>query len=348
MSAPAGYGKSTLLVDWLDDVALPTAWLSLDRQDHDPRTLLRDLASAIQGFAADGLHGFSARLAEAENADIESLVADFVSSVQTDVDDLFVLVIDDLNVLEGANRSLAVLDLIAQSTPLSMRLVLLTRSWTMIPSLPRLTAQRRAFTLTVRDLQFTDAEAVDFLNTIGVTDNGAQRSVVRRADGWAAALAILAEHHDPARRQELHSASQFILADFIEQEVLSRLGEEEVTLLEACAVLQTFDVGLIRELSGQRDAARRLRDLERATHLIVRLSNDDWYRVHAILRQHLLDRMQRDDHGRLTELRRSASALFARRGMRREAIEMALDAEDWSEAVREIKDLREDLYQHGE
>ncbi|MDA1003267.1 MAG: BTAD domain-containing putative transcriptional regulator, partial [Chloroflexi bacterium] len=302
----------------------------------------------IQCVAEGALEGFVARLATAERSDVDALVADFVASIQTDVDDLFVLVVDDLNILENAQRSLAVLDLIAQSTPLSMRLVLLTRSWTMIPSLPRLTAQRRAFTLTVRDLQFTDAEAVEFLNAIGLTDNPAQRGVVRRADGWAAALAILAEHHDPARGEDLDSASEFILADFIDQEVLSRLDDPEMTLLESCAILQTFDVSLIRDLSGQRDAGRRLRDLERATHLIVRLGSADWYRVHAILRGHLVDRLERDDYARLTELRRSAAALFARRGMRREAVEMALDAGDWSEAVEEIRDLREELYQHGE
>ncbi|MEX2229560.1 MAG: tetratricopeptide repeat protein [Dehalococcoidia bacterium] len=327
---------------------MPAAWVSLDRQDRDPRALLRDLALAIRNLAPSALRDFSERLTTAEYADIDNLVAEFVNSIQSEVDDLFILVIDDLNVLEDAPRSLAALDLIARSTPLSMRLVLLTRSWTMISSLPRLTAQRRAFTLTVRDLQFSDDEAIQFLASLGVIDEGAQRSVVRRADGWAAALAILAEHYDPTRRQEGDLASEFILADFLEQEVLSRLNVEDTGLLEACAILQTFDVGLIRDLSGSADAARRLRDLERATHLIVRLGGDGWYRTHAILRGHLVERLEREDPGRLTDLRRSASAIFARRGMRREAIEMALDAGDWSEALREIRDLREEMYQHGE
>ena len=352
VSAPAGYGKSTLAVDWLAELGLPSAWLSLDRQDRDPVSLIQDLTSAVRTINQSVLSSFAAALTRVgESPDVDSLLAEFVAAVQTEMDDLFVLVVDDLNALEEAPDAISVIDTLAQSMPLSARLVVLTRSWMMLPSLPRLSAQRRAFSLTVRDLQFTDDEAVDLLRAQGASDDAYDEpsfvSVIRRADGWAAALAILGEHFDRSRPADA-SAAEFILADFIDDEVLSRLEQDQLTLLESCAVLQSFDVPLVRELSGYRDAAKRLRELERATHLIVRLEDGEWYRIHGILREHLISRIYRDDPERLRKLRRSAAALYARRGMRRDAVEMTLDAQDWSEAVPEILELREELYQHGE
>ena len=349
VSAPAGYGKSTLIVDWIGGVNLPVAWLSLDRQDRDPLVLLRDLASAVRTIAPSALERFEGLLqSSGDRTDPEFAVSALGADIQTEIDEFFLLVIDDLNALEDCPLSVGLLDSFIQSTPLNVRVVLLTRSWTMLRSLPRLTAQRRAFTIAVRDMQFTDDEALDFVRRAGVTDEDQQLGVVRRADGWAAALAILAEHHDPNRPSGSGSASEFILADFIDDEVMSRLEPEHIDLLRACAILQSFDVGLVRDLSGHRDSARRLRELERATHLIVRLEDADWYRIHAILREHIIAEMERESADRLLELRRTASALYARKGMRREAVEMALQAGDWAEAVREIHELREDLYQQGE
>ncbi len=260
VSAPAGYGKSTLAVDWLAEVGLPACWLSLDRQDRDPLALLANLTSAVRGIAPDELQAFAERLENVgERADPSALVSEFAAVIHQSVDELFILVVDDLNALEGADAALELLDTLAQGLPLSMRLVVLTRSWTLLPSLPRLTAQRRALSLTVRDLQFSDDEALELLRVLGVTEGVAQASVIRRADGWAAALAILGEHADPTRPSDT-SASEFILADFVDQEVLARLASEQLDLLESCAVLQSFDVPLVRELSGHSDAARRLRE----------------------------------------------------------------------------------------
>jgi LuxR family maltose regulon positive regulatory protein len=364
ISAPAGYGKSTLAVDWLAELALPHAWLSLDRQDRDPHALVADLAAAVRTAFPDALDDFAERLEQAAGSEALALAGELAAAVQAEVDELFLLVIDECDALEGATDAIQVLDELVRAVPLNTRLCLLARNWTLIPSLARLTAQRRAFSLAARDLQFTDEEAVEFLRRAGIEESAEQSGLMRRADGWAAALAILAEHHEPGG-PAAGEASEFILADFIEQEVLSRLPVESVALLEACAVLQSFDVPLAREVSGSADAPRRLRDLERSTHLIVRLqalttadagqamrtprrTEPDWYRTHAILREHLLGRLEREDPERLRNLRRTAAALYARRGMRREAVEMALDAGDWIEAVEEIRELRDELYQRGE
>ena len=350
VSAPAGYGKSTLAVDWVDELGLPVAWLSLDDDYHDPVTLVSDLVASVRVPFPEALAQLAERLrAGAAPADASALVAEFAAAVQNDIDDLFVLVMDDLHALDDGQEALQVVDTLVRSVPLSMRLYVLSRSRPQFSSLTRMVAQRRARLLTAPDLQFTDDEAIEFLKRSGVLDSTSQSMLTRRADGWAAALAILADHYDPSRAGGgTDAASEFVLSDFVEQEVLARLPEPAAQLLEACAVFRSFDIPLAQALSDNPDAPALLRELERANHLIIPLQDGEWFRMHALLREHLLDRLAAGAPERLRQLRRSAAALFARRGMRREALGMSLDGGDWPEAVQELHELREELYQRGE
>src|SRR5690606_8500690 len=151
ISAPAGYGKSTLAVDWLDNLGLPAAWLSLDRLDRDAHTLVADLTDAVRLAFPGHLDRFAERLEHVAGArDSSTLAMEFAASVQSEVDDLFVLVVDDLDAIAGAEDSLAVVGQLARDMPESMRRYLLSRTWAPLPALPRLVAQRRAFALTAR------------------------------------------------------------------------------------------------------------------------------------------------------------------------------------------------------
>ena len=349
ISAPAGYGKSTLAVDWCDDLGLPTAWLSTDHRDTDPLTFVADLVGAVRVAFPETLQDVAARLeGGATPGDAIDLVGQFIASVHREIDDLFLLVIDDIHVLDDAPDALAVLDTLISGPPMSMRLYALSRTLPRLPSLTRMTAQRRAFSLSAEDLEFTDAEAIEFLRRSKIEAGAGQADVVQRAGGWAAALAILADHFDPSRpRGGTAPGSEFVLSDFIEHEVLGRLPPQQLALLTACSVLDSFDAEFAEALTGDPGAAALLRELEGTNHLITSLS-DRWLRMHALLREHLLDRLARDDRGRLLQLRRSAAALSARRGMRREAIDLSIDAEDWAEVVRELHDVREELFQRGE
>lgn len=349
VSAPAGYGKSTLAVDWCDDIGLPTAWLSTDRADTDPLTFVSDLVGAVRVAFPETLQDVATRLdARATPAEAIELIGQFIASVHREIDDLFLLVIDDIHVLDDAPEALAVLDALVSGPPMSMRIYALSRTLPRLPSLARMTAQRRAFSLGAEDLEFTNEEATEFLRRSGIEAGGGQLDVVQRAGGWAAALAILADHYDPSRpRGGTAPGSEFVLSDFIEYEVLGRLPPEQLSILSACSVLDSFDAEFAEALTGDPGAAMHLRELEGTNHLITSLS-DNWLRMHALLREHLLDRLARDERDRLLQLRRSAAALSARRGLRREAIELSIDAGDWAEVVRELHDVREELYQRGE
>ncbi len=348
VSAPAGYGKSTLAVDWYDAAGLPAAWLSVDRQDVDPLALLSNLVGSVRVAFPGALNDLSERLANgAEPGQATALVGQFVADVHREIDDMFLMVVDDLHVLEDAPETLELLDTLVRRLPMNMRLYALSRTWPRLPSLTRMTAQRRALSLGAADLEFTDDEAVEFMRRSGI-DGASNLEIVQRAGGWAAALAILADHYDPSRpRGGTAPSSEFVLSDFVEHEVLGHLSPPQLEVLTACAVLESFDAEYAEQLTGDGEARAHLRELEGTNHLISSL-NDRWLRMHSLLREHLLERLANNDPQRLLQLRRSAAALCARRGQRREAVNLSIEAEDWPEVVREVHDLHQELYQRGE
>ncbi|MDA1010293.1 MAG: hypothetical protein O2888_02330, partial [Chloroflexi bacterium] len=353
MTAPAGYGKSTLAVDWCEDAEIPLAWLSLDRQDTDPLALVRNIVGAVRRTFPDALEEVSERLdAGAQPAGAPAILAEVAGAIAAEIDDFFVLVLDDLHVLDEAPDALRVVDTFIRSTPMNMRLLLTSRTWPALGSLARLTAQRRVAALTARDLAFTPEEAASFLDAANVNDPEVRLRLVQRADGWAAALAVMVDHVDHASGDSLAPEYEFILGQFIGQEVLDRLSTQQLALLNACAVLPTFDRELAQSLSRNDQAGAVLRELEQSSRFLARLADADgegeWYRMHALVREHLVGRLEREDPGRLQELRRQAAALCARRGLLSTAMELSIAAGDWGEVVRELYDSGDSLYQRGE
>ncbi len=350
IGAPAGFGKSTLAVDWCAESALQAIWLSLDRGDTDPLTLIADLVGAVRQRFPAALEDLSARLAVgAAPQGAAALVAELGASIQSDVDELAVLIIDDLHLLDSAPQALDVVDTLIRSVPMNLHVIVLSRTFPSLPSLARLSAQRRAFTIAARELVFTPEEAEAFLAQSHVDDPEARAELAKRADGWAAALAVLADRYEPGRPRGVES--DFILDQFIDREVLDRLDSRHVNLLTSCAVMPLFDLEFAQALTGDPQAGATLRDLERTNHFLMRLGYGDtaeWFRMHALLREHLIGKLEREQPARLLDLRRQAAALAHRRGMVFEAMELSLDARDWSEVVRELDDQREALYQRGE
>ncbi|MGE3857849.1 MAG: hypothetical protein AB7G21_12910, partial [Dehalococcoidia bacterium] len=351
VSAPAGYGKSTLAVDWVTEAGLPVAWLSLDRQDTDPVVLLTNLMGAVRQAFPDALGGLLERLdLGGAPRSAPALAAEFSSAVQDEVDELFALVIDDLHVLDDAPEAAAVLDTLIRMLPMNLRPYLLSRTWPALGSLARLTAQRRTLTITARDLVFTDDEADTLLELSGLMDATARRDIRRRADGWAAALAVMADHYDPGRGLTGGADIGFVLTQFIDQEVLDRLSEDEESVLTACALLPIFDREFVQDMTRLEHTGATLRGLSQTNHLLQRLDDregGEWYRMHPLLREHLLQRLQRERPSQLLELRRNAAAACARRGRTSDAIDLSIEAQDWPGVVRELYDLREPLYQRG-
>ena len=289
VSAPAGFGKTTLLGGWAADRAdkgRPVAWLSLDEGDSDPARFLSYLVSALgrgtgeEGFGEDIL----AALRSPEPPRIEALAGALVNEVARlpgGVD----LVLDDYHSIEsgGVHRSVAFL---LENLPEGAHLVLAGRVDPLLP-LARLRARGQMVRLGVSDLAFTEEETRAFLRDVMGLDlsAGDVAKLGGRTEGWIAALQLAAlsmrDREDLPGFVEAFSGGHRDVLDFLAEEVLGRQPEEARDFLLKTSVLERMGGALCDAVTGRRGGQGMLERLERENLFVIALDDERrWYRYH--------------------------------------------------------------------
>src|SRR5207302_11327223 len=187
ISAPAGFGKTTLISEWVEGIERPTAWLSLDEGENDPARFLTYLVAALQTIAANIGEGVLGVLQSPQPPPPEAMLTALLNDLTTILDD-FVLVLDDYHVIEAKPVDQA-LTFLLEHLPPHMHLVIATREDPALP-LARLRAQGQLTELRVIDLRFTQVEAGGFLNQV-MGLNREAHDIARRAErteGWTPRL----------------------------------------------------------------------------------------------------------------------------------------------------------------
>jgi LuxR family transcriptional regulator, maltose regulon positive regulatory protein len=277
--APAGYGKSTTLLEWARQDARPFAWVALERADDDPEHLKASLARAT-----DPLTG----------RDCE-----------------FVLVLDDVQHLRSKAAREVLADLVEHPPP-GARVVLASRCAPPL-ALGRLRAHREVFELSPRDFVMTRGEAAALLELAGVRlDATDVDTLVRRTEGWPAGLYLAAlalrDEPDPPAAVARFGGDDRIVADYLTDALLADLPAEQVAFLQRTSVLDRLSGPLCDAVLAQAGSAGILRDLARANALVVRLDrSDEWYRHHGLLAQMLRAELRRREPELEGELHRRAS-----------------------------------------
>ena len=362
LSAPAGFGKTTLVSEWIAHTpGLPVAWLSLDEDDNDPARFLAYLISALNtlkpgvGTAALDL------LASPQSPPTKSVLATLANSLATLPDD-FVLVLDDYHVLtESAVQ--AALTYLLDHQPAQMHLVVLSRADPPLP-LARLRARGQLLELRAADLRFTPDEAIAFLNQtmkLGLTTAGVM-VLEAETEGWIAGLQLAALCLAPsgagaAGTQEPDDASAFIAAftgsnrfvlDYLVEEVLARQPAQIQRFLLQTAILDQFCAPLcaavVEDDQGVPAAQAILETLERLNLFIIPLDHERrWYRYHHLFAEFLRSNLLQAQPALLPELHRRAAGWYEQHGFPYEAVGHALDAKDWERAARLIESIAQDV-----
>jgi LuxR family maltose regulon positive regulatory protein len=309
LSAPAGYGKTVLLADWVRTGGdQQTAWVSLDSDDNDPRRFwsavvnsLLALASsrASRGLSPEPAAGL-ARLAELTAlpgmaGDVD--VVEEVAGVLEALDQPMRLVLDDVHELTGrdALRGLARL---VRRRPAGLQLVLASRADPPI-SVPRLRLEGRLHELRADALRFTLEDTASLMRAIGREVEPAQLAMLQaRTEGWAAGLRLaslaLGRSEDPAGFLISFSGDERSVAEYLTVEILDGLGPVTQDFLRAVSLCSPLPAGLAAELSGRPDADEVLDELAHETALVERTPSGS-YRIHPLLRSHLVADLTR--HG---------------------------------------------------
>jgi LuxR family maltose regulon positive regulatory protein len=281
--APAGYGKTTTLLDWAQHDERPFAWVALERADDDPEHLRASLARA-----ADPL---------------------------TSRDREFVLVLDDVQLLTS-EAAIDVLAGLVEHPPPGAHVVLASRCEPPLP-LGRLRAHREVLELTPRDFIMTRGEATALLELAGITLSAADvETLVRRTEGWPAGLYLAAlslrEEPDPPAAVARFGGDDRIVSDYVADALLADLPTEQVAFLLRTSVLDRLSGPLCDAVLAQDGSASTLRDLARANALVVRMDRtDEWYRYHGLLGQMLRAELRRREPQLEAELHRRASRWHA-------------------------------------
>src|SRR5437660_980 len=328
ISAPAGFGKTTLVSEWFAGCELPTAWLSLDEGDNDPTRFLTYLVAALQTIAATIGEGVSGVLQSPQPPPTEAILTALLNDMTT-IKDHFVLVLDDYHVIAAKAVDHA-LTFLLDHLPPHMHLVIATREDPPLP-LARLRVGGQLTEVRVTDLRFTPSEAAGFLNQVMGLNLSAEdiAALERRTEGWVAGLHLAAlslqGQQDTTGFIRSFTGSHHFVLDYLLEEVLGQQSESLQTFLLRTSILDRLcgplcDAVLMDpSVSGQ----ETLEYLEHANLFLVPLDNErSWYRYHQLFAELLRQRLNQittsstgDERDGVAELHSRASQWFEDHGL---------------------------------
>ncbi|MEN3267226.1 LuxR C-terminal-related transcriptional regulator [Pseudonocardia sp.] len=363
VSAPAGFGKTTVLGDWLTHLDQRQAhpqvgWLSLDDGDNDLTRFLTHLVAALRNAALDL---DSSILESVGTASVPAVLTALVNDVSRAGEDApgqqWVLVLDDYHAV-GASEVHEAVTFLLDHLPDHLHLVLATRS---DPPLPLAGLRSRGQLAEVRaaDLRFTASEAREFLNrAMGLDLTPADVGALdERTEGWIAGLQLAAlslrgisEREQVAAFIEAFTGSDRFVIDYLADEVLARQPAQVRDFLLGTAVLARLTGPLCDAVTGRGDGATMLEELERGNLFLVPLDTKrSWYRYHHLFADVLHARLLAEQPELVRALHERASAWFNSRGLIEDAVRHALAAEDFDraaylmeEALPELRRTRQD------
>lgn len=346
ISAPSGYGKSTVLADWAGETDARVAWLTLDENDNDPVRFCTYVLAALDHVAPGALAAGMPLIQNAYSGLSDTTLVPRLINLLATIDGDAVLVLDDYHTLRQDNVAVheAMLYFV-EHLPAQMHVILSTR--TVAPlRVSKLRVQRRILELRIDDLRFTEEEAQAFLEArTGIklpTEVSAQ--IQARTEGWVAGLQLAAlaleEHPDVADRLVDAIGQHRYVVDFLADEVLLRLSDKVRERVLRIAALDRFNADLCDALPGVSDSQTTLETLERENAFLVPLDDvRGWYRFHMLFAEVLRRRLRQKHQAEIPELYRQASAWHENNGAANEAVRYAWLAGDEQSAVRIVRDI---------
>jgi LuxR family maltose regulon positive regulatory protein len=339
VSAPAGFGKSTLLGAWVAAVSAGdrrVAWLSLDPRDDDPARFWRYFVTALSGLEPGCGDTALALLSSPQAPQVMTIL----TTVLNDLDALtgeVVLVLDDYHVIASTSIHEA-MGFLLDNLPSRVHLVVVTRADPALP-LPRLRARGELLELRAHDLRFGPEDATTYFEQMGLdlTENQVGELVVR-TEGWVGGLQMAAlalqDHPDVPHFIDAFSGSNRYVMDYLAEEVLTRQTQAGRDFLLQTSILDRLCASLCDAVTGEHDSQEVLERIEHANLFIDPLDDvRGWYRYHQLFADVLNQRLQHEHPELVPGLHRRASAWFATRGLMLDAIPHALAGKDLDRAV---------------
>lgn len=348
ISAPVGFGKTTLVSHWVAQCNTPIAWLSLDEGDSDPTRFLTYLITALQPIAPNIDGGLLAALQAGQPPPTEWVLTALLNAFSGVSEDV-VLVLDDYHLIDSKLVDHA-LTFFLEHLPAPMHVVIVTREDPNLP-LARLRASHQLTELRATDLRFTPHETAEFLHQMTDAQLSSSELAVleTRTEGWVAGLQLavlsMRDHHDvPGFIREFAGDDRYIV-DYLAAEVLRRQPEAMRRFLLETSIVERLNGSLCDAITDGSGGAAQLETLQRGNFFLIALDDKrHWYRYHQLFADVLSLHLQTERTDQVAVLHQRASRWYEVNGSPSEAIQHALAATDLVRAAdlieRAVPDLR--------
>jgi LuxR family maltose regulon positive regulatory protein len=352
VSAPAGYGKTTLVTEWLSSGEHPFTWLSLDGNDADPAQFLTYLVAALRGIDPAIGHAAQAMLRAPQLPPLQALLTSLVNDIAT-TPQPFVLVLDDYHLVHATPIHQHLTFLLEHGPP-RMHLVIVTREDPLLP-LSRWRARGQMMEIRQADLRFTEGEAADLLQRMMRLELSSAdvAALHQRTEGWVAGLQLAAislrGRDDVQQLVQSFAGSHHYILDYLIEEVFQRQPADVQDFLLMTSVLDRFTAPLCNALTGRDDSHDVLLALEHGNLFTVPLDESrQWYRYHHLFADLLRQRLRRVRAPDLVaRLHMEASLWYESGGLTGDAVHHALAAPDWERAATLIRNVGETMLKSG-
>jgi len=338
ISAPAGFGKTTLVSEWIAGCERPVAWLSLDEGDNDLSRFLSYTIAALQTIKSEIGAELLGALQLPQPPQTDALLTNLLNEITT-IPHNFILVLDDYHLIDSQPVDDALAFLIKHQPP-HMHLVIASREDPALP-LVKLRAGGHLAELRAADLRFTPGEAAEFLNRVMELNLSKEEisALETRTEGWIAGLQLAAismqGYEDIAGFIQSFTGSHHFVLDYLIEEVLQQQSESSLTFLLHTSILKRMCGPLCDAVLGNThpSAQQTLERFHRANLFIIPLDNERrWYRYHHLFAELLRQRLGKPAY--LADLHLRASAWYETYHDLAEAFQHAIAAADFERAAR--------------
>ena len=352
-SAPAGYGKTTLLVDFANDLDVPVCWYSLDTSDQDPRFFLEGILASIRFRFHDFGQLTQSRLLMAEDLAREAvhLIGLITGEIHATIPDFFLVVIEDYHFVEDSDSVKRLLDLFLDRAPDNCHIIISSRTSVDLPTISKLASQRQVAILDTACLSFTATEVKDLLAThygLHLSDTEADK-LATDTEGWI--LGILLSTHSLRAggfHKEVPTLTQQNIFQYLASEVYDRQPSDIQSFLLTSSILDEMEPEFCNALLGLVNSRKLLHNIERRNLFMKRIDGKKtWYSYHPLFREFLQAKLSEEKPEHVALLHCKAASLFEQDQRWNEAITHFLRAGRYDEALRIIRTVGEDFVKSG-
>jgi LuxR family maltose regulon positive regulatory protein len=349
VSAPAGFGKTTLVSEWVRHCGCPVAWLSLDKNDNDLARFLTYFIAALQRIDESIGVDIQSALSESQFTRSEPLLTRLVSEIEG-VADKHILVIDDYHLINSKAVHDA-LNFLIEYLPRTTHLVVVGRTDPPLP-ISRLRVQGEVNEIRTPELRFTTAEVTILLNDMMGFNLPSEdiTTIEARTEGWVASLKLAS-----LSMQQLDDRHEFITAfsgshryviDYLMDEVMTHQPDDIQTFLRRTSILDRFCAPLCESVTDDIEIeGNRIIDYLDRSNLFLNPLDDhrEWYRYHHLFTDFLQQRLNQEEPDSIPELHRRASQWYETQGFEDEAIHHSFISGNQENTIRLVNQIAQDL-----